>query len=89
MIHSIPEFHPLDGNHNGRPEEDEAEQILDDHHGIIMDIAVSDEVDNHYYLASAGNDYALRVYQTGKHTSLAWAEDNAHNAYDEYIHYHV
>ena len=81
MIHSIPELHPLDSSHNGRPEEDEADQILDDHNGIIMDVAVSDEVDNTYYLASVGNDYALKVYNTGKHTSLAWDKENAHNAY--------
>lgn len=81
MIHSIPELQPQDPNHTGRPEEDSADVILDGHNGIVMDVAVSDEVNGQYYLASVGNDYSLYVYTISKRTSHAWNKERAHNSY--------
>ena len=80
MIHSIPELQPQDANHSGRPEEDNPEVILDDHTGIVMDVAVSEEVNGNHYLASVGNDYALHVYTIGKRASRVWSRPRAHNS---------
>lgn len=77
-IHAIPELSPVDPAHAGSPEEDLPDVVLEDHHGIVLDVAVSDEVDGKHYLASVGNDYALFVYTLGSHTRQAWSEPAAH-----------
>lgn len=77
-IHSLPELSPVDPVHAGSPEEELPDHVLEDHHGIVLDVAVSDEVDGKHYLASVGNDYALFVYTIGRHIRLAWSEPAAH-----------
>lgn len=81
MVHSLPELQPQDAAPSGRPAEDDPEVILDDHTGIVMDVAVSDDVKGCHYLASVGNDYMLNVYTAGKRVSRAWTQDRAHNRY--------
>lgn len=78
MIHDIPEFSPVDPNHNGVPEEEDASAILEDHNGIVLGVAVSDEVDGKHYLASVGNDYALFVYTLDRRARSAWHQQDAH-----------
>lgn len=80
MVHSIPELRPQDANHSGKPEEDGPDVILDDHTGIVMDVAISDDVSGRHYLASVGNDYNLHVYTVGKRVSRAWSRERAHNS---------
>ncbi|KAK8831328.1 hypothetical protein WA577_001434 [Blastocystis sp. JDR] len=77
-IHTVPELSPVDPSHPGSPSEEAPEKVLEDHNGIVLDVAVSDEVDGKHYLASVGNDYALFVYTLGKHTRLAWSDSAAH-----------
>ena len=78
MIHDIPEFSPVDPNHNGVPEEEDASAIPEDHNGIVLGVAVSDEVDGKHYMASVGNDYALFVYTLDRRACSAWHQQNAH-----------
>ena len=77
-IHSVPELSPVDPSHMGSPAEEAPDMVLEDHHGIVLDVAVSDEVDGKYYLASVGNDYAMFVYTLGHHARQAWNEPAAH-----------
>ena len=55
-IHAVPELSPVDPSHPGSPSEEAPEKVLEDHNGIVLDVAVSDEVDGKHYLASVGND---------------------------------
>lgn len=79
MIHSTPELQPQDAAPSGRPAEDDPEVILDDHTGIVMDVAVSDNVKDSYYLASVGNDYAINVYSVSTRAHKVWTQVHAHN----------
>lgn len=79
MMHFIPELQPQDASPSGHPAEEHPIAILDDHTGIVMDVAVSDEVDGEYYLASVGNDYNLNVYTVKQSAQLVWNEPSAHN----------
>lgn len=80
-IHAVPELSPVDPSHPGSPSEEAPEKVLEDHNGIVLDVAVSDEVDGKHYLASVGNDYALFVYTLGEHTRLAWSDSAAHRGW--------
>lgn len=51
---------------------------LTDHDGIVLGVAVSDEVDQTYYMASVGNDYALHVYNITGRVKRVWDESQAH-----------
>ena len=77
MIHSLPELDPVEANRSSVPTED-PHSILTDHNGIVLGVAVSDEVDRAYYLASVGNDYALYVYDITGRIKRVWSESQAH-----------
>ena len=85
MIHSIPELEPQEATHNGHPKEDDPDIILDDHTGIVLGVAISDDVNGTHYLASVGNDYTMNVYTVGKRASLYWKQQQAHNSYNYMI----
>ena len=52
--------------------------VLEDHDGIVLDVAVSEEIDGAYYLASVGNDYMLNVYDVTRRGSRIASLHQAH-----------
>jgi WD40 repeat protein len=50
-----------------------------DHDGAVLDVAVSDEVNGAWYLASVGNDYALYVHVLSQEEEKkVWGQRRAH-----------
>lgn len=78
LIHSLPELTPVDANRSSVPTEDPDASITD-HNGIVLGVAVSDEVDGTHYMASVGNDYALYVYNITGRVRRVWDNTKAHN----------
>ena len=69
LIHSLPELDPVEANRSSVPSED-PQVVVTDHDGIVLGVAVSDEV---------GNDYALYVYDITGRVKRVWSESRAHN----------
>ena len=65
LIHSLPELSPVDVSRAVTPTED-AERTLTDHDGMVTGVALSDDVDGSFYLASVGSDYVLNLYNASQ-----------------------
>ena len=81
MIHVLPELGAKNimAGDVSPPEEEPIEKI-EDHTGVVLDVALSDDMDDCYYMASVGNDYSLHVYHLDKKVSSLFSIVPAHDA---------
>ena len=75
-IYDMPEFRVKDTSNDILIQTSTA--VLEDHDGIVLDVAVSEEIDGAYYLASVGNDYMLNVYDVTRRGSRIASLHQAH-----------
>ena len=78
MVHELVECAPVDTN-DMTVMEVAPKEVVSIHHGIVLDVAVSDKIDGVFYVGTVGNDYALYVYTLGNHLSSYWYNLDTHD----------
>ena len=64
MIHLLPELEVKSlMSDSAEPLEEDYTYKIEDHTGVVLCIALSDDFKDSFYMASVGNDYALNIYR--------------------------
>ena len=80
MIHVLPELQVKSlMDDSAEPLEEGCAHKIEDHTGVVLDVALSDDFDDCFYMASVGNDYALNVYRIDQKYHSLFSIESAHH----------
>ena len=80
MIHILPELQVKSlMDDSAEPLEEGCAHKIEDHTGVVLDVALSDDFDDCFYMASVGNDYALNVYRIDQKYHSLFSIESAHH----------
>lgn len=80
MIHVLPELQVKSlMDDSAEPLEEGCAHKIEDHTGVVLDVALSDDFDDCFYMASVGNDYALNVYRIDQKYHSLFSIESAHD----------